>query len=70
MTSFSNNNISNKIKTIMEYQKPTKRILTNDHVKIFNESSTYDDLINFITTLNDSIVGVKLSDQIIESNVG
>ena len=54
----------------MEYQKPTKRILTNDHVKIFNESSTYDDLINFITTLNDSIVGVKLSDQIVESNVG
>ena len=54
----------------MEYQKPIKRILTNDHVKIFNESSTYDDLINFITTLNDSIVGVKLSDQIIESNVG
>lgn len=48
---------------------PTKRIISRAHLQTFLDSPTHADVVNFITELNESVVGVKLSDQVHESKV-
>ncbi|KAF8513211.1 Phosphotyrosyl phosphatase activator [Gautieria morchelliformis] len=47
---------------ISSYHVPRKAILTTENLKAFQESETYVDIVNYIETLNESILGVKLSD--------
>jgi serine/threonine-protein phosphatase 2A activator len=44
------------------YHVPRKGILTKENLGAFQESETYVDIVNYIRTLNESILGVKLSD--------
>ncbi|KAL7408903.1 hypothetical protein BDY24DRAFT_367538 [Mrakia frigida] len=41
---------------------PYKAIVTQSHLKAFQESSTHSEVLSFIHELNDSIQGVKLTD--------
>jgi serine/threonine-protein phosphatase 2A activator len=49
--------------------EPIKRIISTHNLQQFIASQTYTDLIDFITRLNNSIINVKLSDQIPQSLV-
>ncbi|KAJ9121670.1 hypothetical protein QFC22_002290 [Naganishia vaughanmartiniae] len=40
---------------------PRKRILTQAHLKAFQDGDTYRDLVNFVEELNTAIIGKKLS---------
>lgn len=44
------------------FQKPVKQILSSTHLAAFQRSATHQELLSFITDLNESIVGKKLSD--------
>ena len=44
------------------YTPPSKRILSPAHLAAFKRSSTHDDIIQFIDALNESIIGVKLTE--------
>ncbi|KAK4054252.1 Serine/threonine-protein phosphatase 2A activator 2 [Microbotryomycetes sp. JL201] len=46
---------------------PTKRIISRAHLQAFLESETHADLCRFIEELNDSVVGVKLTDTVEQS---
>lgn len=48
---------------------PTKRIISRHHLQTFLASQTHEDLVNFLTELNESVCGVKLTDEIVESEV-
>jgi hypothetical protein len=48
---------------------PTKRIISRAHLQSFLDSPTYADLVAFVTELNESVKGVKLTDEVIESPV-
>ncbi|KAJ9096581.1 hypothetical protein QFC19_007113 [Naganishia cerealis] len=43
---------------------PRKRILTQAHLKAFQESGTYKDLVDFVEELNTAIIGKTLSEAI------
>lgn len=42
---------------------PTKRILSKAHLAAFQRSPAHADILGFIDTLNERVVGVKLSEQ-------
>lgn len=44
------------------YAPPTKRILSQAHLRAFQRSPTHRDIVSFIDALNESIVGKKLQD--------
>lgn len=44
------------------YYIPRKAILTKENLEAFQASETHADIVNYIKTLNESILGVKLSD--------
>ncbi|KAM0789454.1 hypothetical protein ACM66B_000276 [Microbotryomycetes sp. NB124-2] len=48
---------------------PTKRIISRAHLQAFLESETHSDLCTFIEQLNDSVIGVKLTDTVQSSPV-
>lgn len=48
---------------------PTKRIVSKAHLDAWLSSSTHTDLVNFVEELNESVVGVKLHDEVLESDV-
>ena len=45
-----------------KYITPTKHILSPAHLAAFQRSQTHTDLLSFIDDLNDSVVGVKLTE--------
>ena len=49
---------------------PRKRILTQAHLKAFQESETYKNLVDFVEELNTAIIGKKLSSVTESSIVG
>ncbi|KAJ1811649.1 Serine/threonine-protein phosphatase 2A activator 2 [Coemansia sp. RSA 2599] len=48
---------------------PTRQILTPDDLARFNESPACAELVDFLTSLNDSIIGVKTTDDIEDSQI-
>ncbi|ESK91185.1 serine threonine-protein phosphatase 2a activator 2 [Moniliophthora roreri MCA 2997] len=49
------------------YRPPSKAILSPSQLEWFQTSETYKTIISYIETLNEEIVGVKLSDRVEES---
>lgn len=47
--------------SIDSFIRPVKKILSPAHLAAFQRSSTHRELLEFITDLNESIVGKKLS---------
>ena len=46
----------------MSFHRPRKLILTKEQLQVFQESKTHQDIVAFIEDLNESVVGVKLTD--------
>ncbi|KAI5476964.1 phosphotyrosyl phosphatase activator [Pseudohyphozyma bogoriensis] len=46
---------------------PTKRIVSRAHLDVFLSSPTHQDIVNFVTELNNSVEGVKLTDSVTPS---
>lgn len=44
------------------YHVPRKAILTKENLEAFQASETYASIVDYVKTLNESILGVKLSD--------
>jgi serine/threonine-protein phosphatase 2A activator len=53
----------------MSYDAPQKRILTPEQLVAFQSSQTHQDIVSYIETLNESVVGIKLSDECSQSMV-
>lgn len=53
----------------MSYQVLKKIILSKDQLQAFQESKTHKDVISYIEKLNESVVGVKLTDACEASDV-
>lgn len=51
------------------YIPPTKHILSKAHLAAFQRSRAHDDILTFIDQLNDSIIGVKLTQATVASEV-
>ena len=51
----------------MAFVSPAKQILSKEQLEAFQASKTHQDVISFIEALNESVVGVKLSDECIDS---
>ncbi|KAF8881582.1 hypothetical protein BD779DRAFT_1545621, partial [Infundibulicybe gibba] len=51
----------------MSFQPPRKAILSPAQLASFQDSATHQRIISYIETLNESVVGVKLSDECTES---
>ncbi|GLB41145.1 putative PPIases accelerate the folding of proteins [Lyophyllum shimeji] len=51
----------------MVFRVPQKAILEPDQLAYFQTSKTYQDLVSYIESLNDAVVGVKLADECTES---
>lgn len=43
---------------------PRKVILTKENLEAFQQSQTHETIVSYITSLNESIVGVKLTDEV------
>lgn len=54
----------------MTFIEPTKRILSKEQLDAFQTSKTYKDIVSYIETLNNSVVGVKLTEECVASEVG
>lgn len=53
----------------MSYQIPRKVILSQEQLTAFQESKTHKDIVSYIEALNESVVGVKLTDECETSDV-
>lgn len=53
----------------MSFGVPKKQILTQEQLESFKTTSTYDAIIQYITVLNEAVVGVKLGDECEPSDV-
>ena len=53
----------------MSFQSPRKCILSPEQLTAFQSSKTLQQVVTYIETLNDSVVGVKLTDDSPESPV-
>ncbi|KAH9927906.1 Phosphotyrosyl phosphatase activator [Epithele typhae] len=47
-----------------QYFPPRKLILTKENLEAFQQSETHQTIVSYITALNESVVGVKLTDDI------
>ena len=61
-TSTENASLAVDATSTTSFRKPSKKILSPAHLSAFQRSSTHQELLEFITDLNESIVGKKLSD--------
>jgi serine/threonine-protein phosphatase 2A activator len=55
--------------TIMSFQSLSKRILTPEQLIAFQQSSTHNQVIEYIEQLNESVKGAKLGDECPQSEV-
>jgi serine/threonine-protein phosphatase 2A activator len=46
----------------MQWQVPRKIILSKEQLEYFQGSKTYQDIITYIETLNNAVIGAKLTD--------
>ncbi|KAF4613156.1 hypothetical protein D9613_010808 [Agrocybe pediades] len=46
----------------MTYQKPRKAILSKEQLEYFQQSNTHKEIVSYVETLNESVVGSKLTD--------
>lgn len=53
----------------MSYQAPRKCILSPEQLAVFQSSKTHQEVVAYIETLNNAVVGVKLTDDCQESQV-
>ena len=53
----------------MAYHEPRKVILSHEQLAFFQSSKVHQDIISYIETLNESVVGGKLTDECSESQV-
>lgn len=53
----------------MAFQVPQKAILSPDQLQAFQTSATRQQVVSYIESLNEAVVGVKLSDECPESPV-
>ena len=53
----------------MAFRKPNKEIVSPEQLAAFEASQTYRDIIAHVEALNESVVGVKLTDKCSESEV-
>lgn len=53
----------------MPFIPPRKVILTKQQLEVFQASRTHEDIVSCIETLNEAVVGVKLTDECAESPV-
>ena len=53
----------------MPFQAPRKAILSKEQLEYFQKSKTHDDIVSHIETLNNAVVGSKLTDECSQSNV-
>jgi serine/threonine-protein phosphatase 2A activator len=51
------------------FHAPRKAILTKEQLEAFQESETHATVVEYIKTLNESVVGVKLGDDCPASTV-
>ncbi len=51
------------------YYQPRKAILTKEQLEFFQTSGTHQTIMTFIEALNDAVVGMKLTDDIEQSEV-
>jgi hypothetical protein len=58
-----------KVHPEMTYRKPRKEILSEQQLAAFPSTQTYVDVISYIETLNESVIGVKLTDECSVSDV-
>jgi len=48
----------------MTFEIPTKHILSSDQLEDFQNSQTHANIVTFIEQLNESIIHVKLTDNV------
>jgi hypothetical protein len=53
----------------MAYQVPRKAVLSQEQLQAFQESNTHKILVSYIESLNESVVGTKLTDECQASDV-
>jgi len=46
----------------MQWQVPRKTILSKEQLEYFQGSKTYQDVVSYIETLNNAVIGAKLTD--------
>lgn len=54
---------------LASFSTPRKYILSKEQLEAFQASNTHNEIISYIESLNDSVIGVKLSDECTESPV-
>lgn len=52
-----------------QFKSPRKCILSQEQLTSFQSSKIHQEVVNYIETLNDAVVGVKLTDECTESPV-
>ena len=55
--------------TTMSFFPPRKVILSKEQLELFQASKTHADIVAYIETLNEAVVGVKLTDECSQSPV-
>lgn len=55
--------------TTSMYFSPRKVILTKENLETFQQSETHTTIVSYINTLNECVVGVKLTDDVPISTV-
>ena len=53
----------------MSFFPPRKVILSKEQLELFQASKTHADIVAYIETLNEAVVGVKLTDECSQSPV-
>lgn len=48
----------------MTFKIPTKHILSSDQLEDFQGSQTHVNIVTFVEQLNDSVINVKLTDNV------
>ena len=51
------------------YFPPRKVILTKENLEAFQQSKTHETIVSYINALNECVVGVKLTDDVLVSPV-
>lgn len=53
----------------MVFETPRKQILSNEQLTAFQSSNTHNAIVSYVEALNNSVIGVKLTDEVAASVV-
>ena len=56
-------------KSMSSYRVPTKGIVTQEQLQVFQNSDTYNIIVTYVERLNESVIGVKSTEPCEESQV-